>query len=163
MKNIVLIAFSLLVTVSCSTQKVLKTDTQGEIDLSGRWNNTDAEIATNQLFNNLMTSSWFKVYQSESTRKVRIAVNEFESNFNRSESSMQDFFSKYAEDSQLVELIDKDSDLKSEFQIGGTINAEEFINQNQKYIDYILTAQLTDLEGQVLWEENTVVKKYISN
>ncbi len=67
--------------LSCSTQKVLKTDTQQEIDLSGRWNNTDAEIATSELFNNLINSTWLKDYKSENNLKPRIEILKFDSNF----------------------------------------------------------------------------------
>lgn len=162
MKNSFLILIS-IVMFSCSTQKVLKTDTQKDIDLSGRWNNTDAEIATNQLFNSMMTSSWFNDYKADHNQNARIQVEEFETNFNQSGSSLQNYFSKYIQDNQLLELTDKESTLKDEFQLSGSINAEDFINEDQNYIDYILKAQLKDLDGKTLWEDNTVVKKYIKD
>jgi PBP1b-binding outer membrane lipoprotein LpoB len=152
-----------IISISCSTKTVLKTDSQKNIDLSGRWNDTDAEIATNQLFNNLITSTWFKDYKSNTNPSVRISVQEFESNFDHSGLAMQDYFSEYIKASQLVSLIEDDSSLQADFQLGGSINADEFINEEQNYIDYILTAHLEDLNGKTLWQDNTTVKKYIKD
>lgn len=162
MKNIILLLI-LIITVSCGTQKVLKTDTQTNIDLSGRWNDTDAEIATSELFNNLMSSAWFKDYKANNNQNARIRVQEFESNFNQSGSSLQSYFSKYIRDNQLLDLIDDNSKLKMEFQLAGSITAEEFVTEEQNYIDYVLSTQLKNLEGKVLWENNTIVKKYIKD
>ncbi len=41
--------------------------------------------------------------------------------------------------------------------------AEEFITDRDKYIDYILSAQLKNMQGEIQWEDQTVVKKYIKD
>jgi hypothetical protein len=153
----------LFIFASCNTQKILKTDSQNDIDLSGRWNETDAEIATNELFNNLLTSSWLKNHQAQFDLKPRVEVKEFESNFKDGGGTLVKYFSQYLNMDSNIELIKKSDQKSAEFKLIGSINAEEFISEEQNYINYVLHAHLKDLNGKILWEDNAVVKKYIKD
>ncbi|WKV11552.1 hypothetical protein [Marivirga harenae] len=154
---------SFVILSSCSTQKVLKTDSQDDIDLSGRWNDTDAEIATNELYNNLLASTWLKNHKAQFDLIPRVEIDSFESNFKGGGESLEKFFSKYIHDDPSLNLIEKGDRKSAEFQVTGAITAEEFINADQNYIDYVLQVQLKDLNGITLWEDTTTIKKYIKN
>lgn len=160
MKNIILLLISFLM-ISCSTQKVLKTDTRQDIDLSGRWNNTDAEIATSELFNDLAASAWLNKYQSQDNLIPRIEVLEFESNFKNGGEKLESYFKQYAKANSAFELIENRNEKQPEFILTGRITAEEFIAESDKYIDYTLNAHLKNLDGEIQWEGQTTVKKYI--
>jgi|GEM_PF-6582993 hypothetical protein len=162
MKNFlfILIGFSLL---SCSTQKVLKTDTQQEIDLSGRWNDTDAEIATSELFNNLLTSTWLKKYETQNNLKPRLEILEFEGNFKEGGEQLEKYFIQYVKADSSIELIEEKNEKIAEYKLGGEIKAEEFITESQNYIDYLISSKLVDLDGNILWQKNTIIKKYIKD
>ncbi|WP_375577636.1 hypothetical protein ABWH96_11290 [Marivirga tractuosa] len=162
MKNIFFILISLFI-FSCSTQKVLKTDTQDSIDLSGRWNDTDAEIATSELFNNLITSSWMKNHQAENNLEPRIEIQEFESNFKNGGEKLSKYFTQYAKSDGSVNLVKGSKEKLPEYQLSGRIDAEEFVTESQNYIDYRITAQLKNLEGEIQWEDKTTIKKYIKD
>jgi len=162
MKNYFLFVMA-LVLASCSTQKVLKTDTQNDIDLSGRWNSTDAEIATNELFNNLSTSSWLKNYEMQYNLKPQIEVLEFNESFKGGGDMLDEYFKKYVEESPLFKLIEEKSEFKADFRLSGEISAEEFISSNQKYIDYMLKVKLSEANGNPVWEDYTTIKKYIKD
>lgn len=149
--------------ISCSTQKVLKTDTQQDIDLSGRWNTTDAEIATNELFNSFTTSSWLKEYQAKNDLKPRIEILEFDGNFRNGGEQLEKYFKQYAKSASSVELIENRSEKMPEFLLRGKITAEEFVTENDNYIDYIIVAELIDIQKNVLWEDKTIVKKYLKD
>lgn len=162
MKNIFLLLIS-FVAISCTTQKVLKTDTQEEIDLSGRWNSTDAEIATSELFNNLTTSSWLKNYQAENDLKPRVEISEFEGNFNDGGEKLEMYFTQYIKSNSLFELIENRSEKMPDFLLTGKITAEEFITENDNYINYTIYAGLKNMDGVIQWEDKTTVKKYIKD
>ncbi|WKK74155.1 hypothetical protein QYS49_20475 [Marivirga salinae] len=162
MKNFILLLISILM-ISCSTQKVLKTDTQQDIDLSGRWNNTDAEIATSELFNNLVSSAWLKDYQSQNNLKPRIKILEFDSNFKDGGDKLNHYFTQYTKTDASFELIEDSSEKKAEFFLTGKITAEEFITESDNYIDYTLITQLKNMDEEILWEDKNIVKKYIKD
>ncbi len=158
--------FFLLISISmfsCSTQKVLKTDTKQEIDLSGRWNETDAEIATSELFNSLVTSAWFKNYKTENNLKPRVEISDFEGNFKEGGDQLEKYFIQYTKAASSVELIDNKNERTADFKLSGEITAEELITESQNYIDYMIKVQLQDIEGEVQWQKNTVIKKYIKD
>jgi hypothetical protein len=161
--NNTLFILILIIFASCSTKQVLKTDSQNDIDLSGRWNDTDAEIATNELFNNLITSSWLKNHQNQSDLNPRVEVMKFDSNFKNGGGSLEKYFSQYLNANTAIELIKNKDEKSAEFQLTGSINAEEFTTEDQNYIDYVLSAQLKDLNGKILWEDNSIIKKYIKD
>ncbi|MGJ3237003.1 hypothetical protein [Marivirga sp.] len=161
--NNTLFILILIIFASCSTQQVLKTDSQNDIDLSGRWNDTDAEIATSELFNNLITSSWLKNHQDQYDLNPRIEIMKFESNFKNGGGSLEKYFSQYLNANTAIELIKNKDQKSAEFNLTGSINAEEFATEDQNHIDYVLRAQLKDLNGKILWEDNSVVKKYIKD
>ncbi|HET8860585.1 hypothetical protein [Marivirga sp.] len=162
MKNITLFLISVFI-VSCSTQKVLKTDTQQDIDLSGRWNQTDAEIASSDLFNSLLASSWLKGYQAQNGLKPKIEILNFKSNFEDGGDDARMFFISYMKENSAFELIERKGRKVSDFQLSGNILAEEFLTENQNYIDYTFKTQIRELSGEIMWEETTVVKKYIKD
>ncbi|SMG12496.1 Peptidoglycan-synthase activator LpoB [Marivirga sericea] len=162
MKTIILLLIGTF-AIACSTQKVLKTDTNQDIDLSGRWNNTDAEIASNKLYNSLIGSTWLKEQQAKDNFEPRIEILSFESNFKDEANKLSQYFTQYIRKDSAFELIGNESEKAPDFQLSGEIMAEEFITESQNYIDYRLTAQLKNMKGEIQWEDNTVIKKYIKN
>jgi hypothetical protein len=142
---------------------MLKTDTQNDIDLSGRWNDTDAEIASSELYNSLNRSAWLKDYQGEKEMKPRIEILSFDSNFKDSGEQLAQYFIQYVKKDSSFELISNNTEKSPDFQLSGEIMAEEYITESQNYIDYRLTAQLKNMNGEIQWEDNTIVKKYIKD
>jgi hypothetical protein len=142
---------------------MLKTDTQNDIDLSGRWNDTDAEIASSELYSSLLGSAWLQAYQAETNLQPRIAIQSFEYNFKYEEEWVSQYFIKYINKDSSFEMIMEKGEKLPDFQLIGEINAEEFMTESQKYIDYRLTVQLRNMNGEILWGDKTVIKKYIKD
>ena len=152
------------ILVSCSSPKILKTDVRDDIDLSGRWNDTDAEIASNELFNNLLASNWLKAYEGTDNLKTRIEVEAFGSNFKNGGESLQQYFEKYLDTSLQFELISKKSEKVPEFQLFGEIMAKEVIQDDeQNFIYYTVRVQLKNMNGEMVWDDSTQIKKYIKD
>jgi hypothetical protein len=162
--KIISVLFICTLFTACSTQKVLKTDSQSDIDLSGKWNETDAEIAADELYNNLLTSSWLKNQNAESNLKPRIEVLAFDGNFKNGGETLEKYLLQFLNEDTTFELInDSNAQKSAQFQLTGNIEAEEFITEDQKYIDYFVKVQLFNLSSQLLWEDETVIKKYLKN
>ncbi len=53
---LLLISFSVL--ISCATTKVVRTDSDEVIDLSGRWNDTDSKLVAQEMVNDSLSRPW---------------------------------------------------------------------------------------------------------
>lgn len=160
------IAILIGLLAACSPKVVLQTDNDNSIDLSGRWNQTDAAIIESILFNQLMQSVWIKNYQFENSFKPKIFVNEFQTNFENEVAGkyLQELFEKSIETNHLLELLaTKDSTAYDHLIFSGVLRADEFIEfEERKAIYYRLAAQLKDRSGIILWEGTEEIKKYIN-
>lgn len=87
----------------------------------------------------------------------------FDSNFKDGGEKLEKFFNQYAKADSTFELLENRNEKMPEFLLVGKIMAEEFITDRDKYIDYILSAQLKNMQGEIQWEDQTVVKKYIKD
>ncbi len=75
-KSLTIIALGLLtafVLGSCS-RKVARVDTQSQIDISGRWNDTDSRLASEELTAQLISGSWISNHLLEKSKKPVIIV-----------------------------------------------------------------------------------------
>jgi hypothetical protein len=59
---------------SCQTRKVTRIEPSTEIDLSGRWNDTDSRKVADQMIFDLFESDKFKDYAKQLGRKPVIVV-----------------------------------------------------------------------------------------
>lgn len=69
MRRITLAIVAVLVAVvlsSCgSNRKVARVDSSEVIDLSGRWNDTDSRLVSNEMIQDLLTAKWIPIYESQ--------------------------------------------------------------------------------------------------
>src|SRR3989337_3146250 len=73
MKRLSTIAF-ILFLISCQTRTVTRINPDAQIDLSGRWNDSDSRAVADQMVQQLFTSEKFKEYIKESEKKPSIIV-----------------------------------------------------------------------------------------
>ncbi|HET9054051.1 MAG TPA: penicillin-binding protein activator LpoB, partial [Cyclobacteriaceae bacterium] len=74
MKRVLLLSvISILIFVSCS-RTVTRIDPATEIDLSGRWNDTDSRKVADQMIHDLFTSDAFKKYSESLGHKPVIIM-----------------------------------------------------------------------------------------
>jgi hypothetical protein len=64
----------LIVATACQTRQVTRIDPATEMDLSGRWNDTDSRKVADQVIFDLFDSELFKTYAKERNRKPVIVV-----------------------------------------------------------------------------------------
>jgi len=71
-KFYLLLILSMLVA-SCGTQ-VERVDVKEEHDLSGAWNDTDSQLVSEEMINDMLTRSWLNDYSNKYRRKPTVIV-----------------------------------------------------------------------------------------
>lgn len=77
MKRIILIALALmmLLLVACGPSvKVTRTSTDATTDLSGRWNDTDANLVAQEMIKDVLSRNWYDEFVSRYDRKPVVIV-----------------------------------------------------------------------------------------
>ena len=190
--NKFIIALLLLALMSCQTRQVTRHDPATEIDLSGRWNDTDSRKVADQMIYDLFDSEHFKNYAKTKTSKPVIVVGTIRNK--TSEHIDADNFVKKFEvvihNSQVADLVESDdfrdkvrverleqqefSDPATVKQMGretgadlmlfGEITSETDVYNNRRVVNYITTLFLTDIEtNKRIWYGQNEIKKYVKN
>lgn len=185
--------FSLfLLLLSCQTRKVTRLDPSTQIDLSGRWNDSDSRIVADQMIFDLFESESFKKYSSEKGRKPAIVIGPIR-NKTSEHIDANNFINKFevvihnASVAQLVESGDFRDKLRTERleqqefaaastvkqfgnEIGadvmlfGEITSETDVLNKKRVINYITTLYLTDIEtNRRVWYGQREIKKFVKN
>ena len=78
MKKIICILLLVFIAVSpCLAKKVNRVDADKQVDLSGKWNDTDARIVTESLIEQALGSGGFEAYKEELGRRPVITGGSF--------------------------------------------------------------------------------------
>lgn len=72
--TLVTMAFLILFTGCRPTAKVTRTDPQQTTDLSGRWNETDARMVSEEMISDAMTKPWLNQYSREYQKQPVVIV-----------------------------------------------------------------------------------------
>jgi len=79
MKKFLLMFFSVIVVLmflSCSSMTVKRVDTSTVMDLSGNWNDVDAQMVAEQMVEEMLNRPWLKKYLKNNGREPRVIVGE---------------------------------------------------------------------------------------
>jgi len=176
---------------SCSnTKKVARVDSSQQIDLSGRWNDTDSRLVSEQMIKDALSRNWLQNYVKEHDRKPTIIVGTVKNK--TSEHISAETFIKNIEreilnsnSARIVQSGSAREELRKErgdqqdyaslstikkwglergadFILQGTINSITDSNKKQKLIYYQVDLELTDLEsGEKVWIGNKEIKKVV--
>lgn len=184
---IILIAFS-----SCQTRKVTRIDPSTEIDLSGRWNDTDSRKVADQMIYDLFESDKFKEYTKQLGRKpVMIMgmirnktsehidaenyVKKFEYVIHNSNAAdiveSDEFRDKLrVERTQQQDFADSETakkfgkELGADVMLFGEMTSEEDYYNNKRVVNYVTTLFLTDIESSKrIWYGQNEIKKFVKN
>jgi uncharacterized protein (TIGR02722 family) len=182
----------LIVTSSCQTRKVSRIDPSTEIDLSGRWNDTDSRKVADQMIYDLFESDKFKEYAKTLGRKPVIIVGLIKNK--TSEHIDADNYVKKFEavihNSNIADIVESDefrdklrvertqqqdfADASTAKQFGKEIGADvmlfgemtsEVDTYNKKsVVNYVTTLFLTDIEtSKRIWYGQNEINKFVKN
>ncbi len=192
MKTIIpLLFFALLIGTACNRQ-VQRMDTDTTVDLSGRWNDTDARLTAAELVTEIMGRPWLERHMSKTGDRPVVIVGMVE---NKSHEHIEaEVFTKELEKAfiqsgrvRLVQGGEKREQIRREragqqnnasvstmkdwgmevgadYMLQGSINSIMDAYKREKVIYYQIDMTLTDIEtNEVVWIGDKKIKKMVKN
>lgn len=177
---------------ACQTRQVTRIDPATQIDLSGRWNDSDSRKVADQMIYDLFESERFKGYSETKNGKPVILVGTIRNK--TSEHIDADNFVKKFEmvihNSNVADLVESSEfrdqlrverleqqefadpatvkkmgrEAGADLMLFGEITSETDSHDNRRVVNYITTLFLTDVEtNKRIWYGQNEIKKYVKN
>jgi hypothetical protein len=194
MKNLLPLAFvamTALLWTSCNRQ-VQRIETDTTVDLSGRWNDTDARLTAAELVTEIMNQPWLTNHMSRTGERPVVIVGMVE---NKSHEHIEaEIFIKEIEKAfvksgrvRLVQGGEKRAQIRREradqqtnssqstmkqwgleigadYMLQGSINSIMDAYKREKVIYYQIDSELTNMEtNEVVWIGDKKIKKFVKN
>jgi len=186
--------FLLLLTLSgaCNQRTVARVDPQTQVDLSGRWNDSDSRMVADRMVADLLGSERFKEYATSKGRKPAIIVGQVRNR--TSEHIDANAYIKKFElaifNSGIAELIESGDfrdklrveranqqdfaspetmkrageETGADLMLFGEMTSETDVYQKDRVVNYVTTLFLTDMEtNKRVWYGQHEIKKKIRN
>jgi|SRR5687768_4069775 penicillin-binding protein activator len=193
----ILVAISALIVVSivstsCS-RKVTRIDPGEQIDLSGRWNNTDSRLVAEEMIQTILRDKWIGNHQEGSSGQRPVVIVGMITNKSH-EHIEAETFTKDVEQSfiqsgkvRLVQGGKKREELRAEkadqqtnasassmkkfgleqgadFILQGSINSIVDSQKRKKVVYYQVNLELTNIQSnEVVWIGDKKIAKYVTN
>jgi uncharacterized protein (TIGR02722 family) len=189
-KLIPMLAVALLLVLSCQSTQVSRVSADEQIDLSGRWNDSDSRMVAEKMVSSMMSFPWLGEFTRENDRKPVLVVGSVR---NRSSEHIETTtFIKdieremvksgkvrfVASSKQRDELRDEKEDQQSfateesakalaaetgaDFMLMGYITTQVDAVDGKKVILYKVDMELIHIETmEKVWIETKEIKKYI--
>lgn len=188
--TLVVLTFALI--NGCANRKITRVDPNETIDLSGRWNDSDSRLVSEEMIGDLLTSAWIPRYLKANDKRPVVVVGLVENKSHEhinSETFIKDVEKAIIRDGniRLVVAGEKRNELRKEraeqqdyaspettkkwgkelgadFILQGTINSIVDSYKKQKVVTYQIDLQLTNIEtNEVVWMGDKKIKKQISD
>lgn len=185
-----LILFFALISGCSSNKQVSRVDTDQEIDLSGRWNDTDSRLVAEQMVSDAISRPWLENFREDNNSRPFIVVGTVKNKTSEhisSETFIKDIEREILnsgnariiqggnareelrrergeqQDYASLETMKKwGQELGADFILQGTINSITDSNRRQKLIFYQVDLELTDIEtSEKVWIGNKRIRKII--
>lgn len=194
LKFAALALFMAVVTVSCTTKrKVKRINPDQQVDLSGRWNDTDSKQTAEAMIDQVINGRWisdFKTGNNGERPKVIVGLVKNKSHEHISaETFVKDMEKSFIKTGavRLIQGGEKRNEIRGEradqqefaspetvkkwgkelgadFMLQGSINSIVDSYKKEKIVFYQIDLELTNLEtNEVVWIGDKKIKKYIEN
>ena len=187
-----LVVLTIALINGCANRKITRVDPNETIDLSGRWNDSDSRLVSEEIIGDLLTSAWIPRYLKANDKRPVVVVGLVENKSHEhinSETFIKDVEKAIIRDGniRLVVAGEKRNELRKEraeqqdyaspettkkwgkelgadFILQGTINSIVDSYKKQKVVTYQIDLQLTNIEtNEVVWMGDKKIKKQISD
>lgn len=195
MKRLVQISTLLLVLIiagACSNRKVQRVPEGQQIDLSGRWNDTDSRQVADAMIEQALGERWLDNFVQEENRKPVVIVGFVDNKSHEhipAETFIKDLERAFIGSARvrLVQSGDKREEIRAEradqqdysspesmkswgreigadYMMQGDINSIVDTYKKEKLIYYQVNLELTNLEtNEIVWIGDKKIKKYVTN
>ena len=187
-----LVVLTIALINGCANRKITRVDPNETIDLSGRWNDSDSRLVSEEMIGDLLTSAWIPRYLKANDKRPVVVVGLVENKSHEhinSETFIKDVEKAIIRDGniRLVVAGEKRNELRKEraeqqdyaspettkkwgkelganFILQGTINSIVDSYKKQKVVTYQIDLQLTIIEtNEVVCMGDKKIKKQISD
>ena len=187
-----LVVLTIALINGCANRKITRVDPNETIDLSGRWNDSDSRLVSEEMIGDVLTSAWLPRYTKANDKRPVVVVGLVENKSHEhinSETFIKDIEKAIIRDGniRLVVAGEKRNELRKEraeqqdyaspettkkwgkelgadFILQGTINSIVDSYKKQKVVTYQIDLQLTNIEtNEVVWMGDKKIKKQISD
>ncbi len=187
-----LVVLTIALINGCANRKITRVDPNETIDLSGRWNDSDSRLVSEEMIGDLLTSAWIPRYLKANDKRPVVVVGLVENKSHEhinSETFIKDVEKAIIRDGniRLVVAGEKRNELRKEraeqqdyaspettkkwgkelgadLILQGTINSIVDSYKKQKVVTYQIDLQLTNIEtNEVVWMGDKKIKKQISD
>ncbi len=188
------LVLSLVFISGCfSTRKVERVDPDEQIDLSGRWNDSDSRLAANELIQQVLGERWLPQFENDNNGQRPVVVVGLIKNKSHEHISAETFIKDIERaiiqngSVRLVQAGEKREELRGEradqqefaskqtakqwgkelgadFIMQGAVNSIVDAYRNKKVVTYQINLELTNLEtNEIVWIGDKKIKKYITD
>ena len=187
-----LVVLTIALINGCANRKITRVDPNETIDLSGRWNDSDSRLVSEDMIGDVLTSAWLPRSTKANDKRPVVVVGLVENKSHEhinSETFIKDIEKAIIRDGniRLVVAGEKRNELRKEraeqqdyaspettkkwgkelgadFILQGTINSIVDAYKKQKVVTYQIDLQLTNIEtNEVVWMGDKKIKKQISD
>ena len=187
-----LVVLTIALINGCANRKITRVDPNETIDLSGRWNDSDSRLVSEEMIGDLLTSAWIPRYLKANDKRPVVVVGLVENKSHEhinSETFIKDVEKAIIRDGNIRLIVagEKRNELRKEraeqqdyaspettkkwgkelgadFILQGTINSIVDSYKKQKVVTYQIDLQLTNIEtNEVVWMGDKMIKKQISD
>lgn len=186
-----MLALAVVVLASCNRQ-VTRINPDQQVDLSGRWNDTDSKLVAEEMIQDVTGRPWHNNFKIEQNRKPVVIVGYVQNKSAEhieSETFIKDIerefinsgFVRVVSNSEFREKLREEraeqgefaspetqaqwgKELGADFMMFGVITAVTDSYKKEKVVNYKVNLELTNIESnEKVWLGDKEIKKYIKN
>jgi uncharacterized protein (TIGR02722 family) len=194
MKTIIIascIAITLMSSAGCN-RKVARISENKQVDLSGRWNNTDSRLTAEEIIKECQSGAWIGNHLTKTQKKPTVIVGFVKNKSHEhieAETFVLDLEKSFINQGQvrLIQGGEKRNEIRGEradqqdnasqstmkqfglevgadYMLQGDINSIVDSYKRKKVVYYQINLQLTDLQtNEVVWIGDKKITKYVKN
>lgn len=181
-----------IISISCQPRTVTRVDPDTQIDLSGRWNDTDSRMVAEKMINDLFVSERFKEYAGQRNNKPVIVVGMIR-NKTSEHIDAANYIKKFEMaiyNQNAADLVESDEfrdqlrkeraeqqdfadpatiaqwgkETGADLMLFGEMTSETDTHNNRRVVNYITTLFLTNVEtNKRVWYGQHEIKKLVKN
>ncbi len=178
---------------SCTTRKVQRISTDQQVDLSGRWNDSDSKLCADDLTQQVLGEKWIPIFEKDHEMKKASVIIGLIKNKSHEHIDAETFIKDMERaiikngSVRLIQAGDKREDLRREradqqdfssketikkwgkemgadFMMQGTINSIVDSYNNKQVVYYQIDLELTNIEtNEIVWIGDKKIKKMVDN
>jgi uncharacterized protein (TIGR02722 family) len=183
---------AILIILSGCYRSVHRVNPDEQIDLSGRWNDTDSKMVADEMSKDVLSRPWLTAFTTKNNKKPTLIVGTITNN--SSEHIESDAFIKnierdlinggtvrIVENAQFREKMRQEradqqnfssletqkkwgKELGADYMMFGTITSITDVYNKKQVVYYQINLELADLEtNEIVWIGEKKIKKFISN